>query len=101
LSEEKYYNFGLNEDSQGTDSKNYANVELRPTIHLQVPDHENRQDTIRPIRPAAHGRVGVGRGRNDIRIDTASFHARKLSPEIGHWPALENNNEETVGTHDC
>jgi hypothetical protein len=72
-----------------TESKKKEDRCLCSWIHLDVPNHESRQDAECPICPTADRGVDICSPAYNDRIDAVSLHASVLSPEVADGLALK------------
>lgn len=79
------------------DGKNGGDGEFGAEIHLQVPNHEGREDAECPVTDTGDCRVAVESLDSDVRVDAGARSAGVLGPEICRGATLEDEKEEEKG----
>ena len=75
---------------QGSKSKHNCNTNLDFLVHLEIPNHKNRNNAECPVRDTTDGGISIERCYNDGGVDAMSLASTVLVPELGNWPALED-----------
>lgn len=81
------------EDVHGCEAEQEHHNALGAFVHLQVPDHENGQNSKGPVGKCVQSGAYVGQVDNHCCVDAAALCALELPPE-GDWRALQQDNQE-------
>lgn len=61
---------------------------------LELPDNDERENRECPIAKAHDSRVGIDRTSDSCSIKAETFGSSKPCPEVRHWRALEDEQQE-------